>query len=194
MNQVWPLRIGRFAYGLLLAMCGLGALTENASLATAFAISMVLAVCGIYLGNKITSEGQHAYKNVVIGTVIGFFIGCAVVLWQNWSIAAWTVIPPACALSGGIIGTYARSAAVVAIRFAVVGAGIGLLSGAMSWLLDLFTVGVDGDTLAVGLSRLIRYFLGWTVMAGYTGALLGAVWPWQSLWGRNRKTPGRSGL
>lgn len=194
MNQAWSLRIGRFVYGLLLAICGLAFGTLSDSIGVIFLAAMLGAMIGIYLGDKIVSEGKHAYKSVAFGTLIGFLIGCAVVLWQNWSIAAWTVIPPACALSGGIIGTYARSAAVVAIRFAVVGAGIGLLSGAMSWLLDLFTVGVDGDTLAVGLSRLIRYFLGWTVMAGYTGALLGAVWPWQSLRKRNRKTPGRSGL
>jgi hypothetical protein len=138
-NPLSSLRVGRFVYGLLLAMCGLGALTENASLATAFVISMFLAVCGIYLGDKIASEGKHTYKNVVLGTLIGFLIGCAVVLWQNWSVAAWTTFPPVCALSGGIIGTHARAAAVVAIRFAVAGAGIGLLSGVMSWLLDLFT-------------------------------------------------------
>jgi len=188
MIQAWPLRIGRFVYGLLLAMCGLAFGTLSSSIGVIFLAAMLGAMIGIYVGDKIVTEGKHAYKNVVLGTLIGFLIGCAVVLWQNWSVAAWTTFPPVCALSGGIIGTYARSAAVVAIRFAVVGAGIGLLSGAMSWLLDLFTVGVNGDTLAVGLSRLIRYLLGWTVMAGFIGALLGAIWPWQSLWERSRKT------
>ena len=182
----WPLRAGRFIYGLMLAICGLSFGMLSNSFVGIFLAAMLGAVIGIYLGDKIAQEGKTTYKGVTLGMLIGWGIGLVVVIWQNWPLSAWLTLPMVGALSGGIIGTNVQTAKQFGIQLGLIGSFAGLARGVLYWLGLLSRSGVDGTTLATGLAQLMRSVVIYTLGAGFIGLMVGAVLSWQSIRPRRR--------
>jgi len=181
MNQAWPLRIGRFVYGLLLAMCGLGYAITSQSASGAFAIAMGCAVCGILIGNLIIHEGRRSLVNVARGTAIGWVSCFAFSLLYGWSPVASLILPPIGAFIGAIIGTDVETAKQAAVQAGLLGLYAGLMAGISYWLILLFRSGVNGNTLTEGLTKFISSLLAFTLLASFIGSLIGAIWHWQCL-------------